>query len=348
MTLARASAINPLELAGAAFSSPLVSLVGALVIAGVVGLIATRTGRSAARGPAAEGRTLRTRYAPEHRALGIVALATLIVFLADFLIRTYVSGVGLAWWAFAVPLACAVIGVGVVFGIIATHGTTPPDSPIVPSARRTWLSFSSAPTLVVAGVALLALVSTSVAAGVASSPDDEGRYVWLTIPIPNEGDIDPIRVPFYGWTYSLPVLVCLAVLVAVTWATLDRNAARPYVKPETVAAERVARRTSARGTVRIMTAATLLALAAAWRLIAGAGSISTLTVMGQNGDAPYDAVWRFAELAVAAGWCAPVLEVIAFTLLLLVAATGLRRTRVANSSPTPAEPAQARATGGVR
>ena len=109
------------------------------------------------------------------------------------------------------------------------------------------------------------------------------------------------------------------------FAALDRNAARPYLRPETVSAERASRRETARGTTLIVIAAVLLTLAGAWRLIASAGSGAYLTITGQNGDTPYDASWRFAEFAVAAGWFAPLLEVTAFTFLLVVASTGLRR-----------------------
>ena len=77
---------------------------------------------------------------------------------------------------------------------------------------------------------------------------------------------DPSR--FYGWAYGVPVLVCPTVLTTVTWAALHPNAARPYIRPETVTAERDARREVAVGTVRIATAGMLLALAGASRLMA--------------------------------------------------------------------------------
>jgi len=330
---------SPLDLAGAAFSSPLFSLIIALVAAGGIALIASRPGRGSTRLESGEfPASVRTRYAPEHRALGVAALWVTVVFIAELVIRGHViTDQTLWWWRFAVPITCAIVGVCVVFGLIVTRGTTSAEAPVLPAVRRTWASFSSRSLLMMAGLTFVALLATTVAAGIASSPNGAGQYVWLTIPIPNEPGIDPIRLPFYGWAYGAPVLVALTVLVAVTWATLDRNAARTYLRPETIAPERVARRETARNTTLIATAAALLTLAGAWRLIASAGSGSFLTITGQNADAPYDAAWRFSELAVAAGWCAPILEVTAFAVLLLIAADGLRpRTAMHSSAPSEA------------
>lgn len=348
MPTVSARAISALDLVEAAFSSPLVSLMLALIITAGIVFIGSPSGGKVAPLSGAHARSVHARYAPEHRALGAVAIGIVVAFIAELVFRGYVSTSTTAessWARFTVALACAAIGVGVVLWLIITRGTTPPQVAVVPSVRRNWASFSSWPALLIAGVAFLALVATTVAAGIASSPNDEGQYAWLAIPIPNEPGIDPIRMPFYGWFYGVPVLVCLVVLVVVVWAALHRNAARPFLRPETVAAERLARRETARNTVVIATASTLLSLAGVWRLIARAGSGASLIVTGQNGDAPYDAAWRFAELAVAAGWCAPLLEVIAFTLLLLIAAASLRHTRATRSSSAPAKvTARAKAT----
>ena len=143
-----------------------------------------------------------------------------------------------SWWRYATPVFSAFLGISVVLGLIVTRGTTPPEAPVLPAARRTWLSFSPRRGIIGASIALLVLVATTIAAGLASSPDGQGRYIWLAIPVPNEVAIDPIRPWFYGWAYGVPVLICVAVLTAVTWAVLHTNAARPYIRPETVTAER--------------------------------------------------------------------------------------------------------------
>ncbi|MEV7694078.1 hypothetical protein AB0N73_12210 [Microbacterium sp. NPDC089189] len=325
---------DPLHLIWGVLSFPPISLLVALLITGGILIVASRPGR-VGRPP-----LLPSHYAPERRTLGAVAAGVIVLFLVEFVLRGYVfAGPGpVHWWRFAVPLAAAAVGLCIALGVIATRGTTAPDAPFISATRRHWRSFSSRAALSVTAVVALALIATTVAAGLASSTDGEGQHTWLVIPIPNEAAIDPIRLPFYGWIYGIPVLTALAALGAVAWATLDRNAARPFRRSETVAAERAARRVTATDVTRIVTAAMLLALAAAWRLIATAGSGSSLTVMGEDGDTSYDAAWRYAELAVAAGWFVPVLSVTAFVLLLLTAVSGLRATRTGLAQTSEAEP----------
>lgn len=323
---------DPLHLIWGALSFPPIALLLAILIAGGILVVASR--------PASRRPLVPARYVSEQRVLGAVAIAVIVLFVGEFVLRGYVlAGPGpVHWWRFAVPLASAVVGLGVVLGVIATRGTAVPDEPVITGTRRHWRSFSSRAALVGAAVVAVLLIATTVTAGLASSADGEGQYTWLVIPIPNEAGIDPIRMPFYGWVFGIPVLIGVAALGAVAWAALDRNAARPFRRPDTVTAERVARRMTATGVIRIVTAALLLALAGAWRLIASAGSGSSLTVMGQDGDASYDAAWRYAELAMAAGWLVPVLSIVAFVLLLLTAVGGLRAGRTGGGSAEKAEP----------
>jgi hypothetical protein len=318
------------ELMGAAFWTPLFSLFLASVIGGIVLIVRARPGRAVrGGGPLSEGaaRSVKARHVPERRTLGIVAIAVAVCFIAEHLIRGYVvdTAAVVSWWRFAVVLVCAVVGLGVVLAMILRRGTAPSELPVVPAARRTWATFGPRLGLLLASGVMLVLSATTVAAGVASSPDREGQYAGLDIPIPNMPEVDPIRMPFFGWAYGVPVLICLTALALVTWSLLHANAVRPYIRPETVAAERVLRREIAGDAVWIATAATLLALAGAWRFVARAGSVSSLEIMGQNDGSPYDATWRYAEVALAAGWAAPLLEIGAFVLLLLVASRLWRR-----------------------
>ncbi|WDH77403.1 hypothetical protein PTQ19_07535 [Microbacterium esteraromaticum] len=269
---------------------------------------------------------------PEHRALSIGAIAVIVVFAIENVVRGYVLNLAdiVEWWQYATPVFAAFLCLAVVLGLIVFRGTTPPERPVVPATRRTWMSFGPRAGLVGAGVALLALLATTIAAGLASSADERGRFIYLEIPVPNE-QIDAIRPWFYGWAYGVPVIICLAALIAVAWATLQSNATRPFLRPETVGAEQTARVEVASGAVWIATAGMLLALAGAWRFIARAGSLSQLTVQGEGRSDSYEAVWRYAEFAVAAGWLAPVLEITAFALLIFVASR-LRRTRALSRS----------------
>ncbi|WP_429458933.1 hypothetical protein [Microbacterium sp. ZKA21] len=322
--------------ASAAFSTPVVSLVLAALIAAGVLVFATRP----SEGPAprddlseAVRRSLRRRYGPERRTVMIVSIAVIILFLVEHLVSGYALDLidEVAWWRYATPLFVASVGIGVVLALILTRGTAPAEAAVLPVARRTWRSFSARPALIGTGILVLVLAVTTVLSGLASTPNSRGWYVWLEIPIANEPDIDPVRPWFYGWAYGLPVLVCLLVLVVVAWAALRANAVRPYLRPETVPAEREARRRVATGIVRITAAAMLLALAGSWRLIAAAGTISSLTIEGQNGGESFEAAWRYAELAVAAGWFAPLLEIAAFVLLLITAVPARRSAPISTS-----------------
>ncbi|MEQ6899140.1 hypothetical protein [Microbacterium sp. KR10-403] len=325
------TSFTPVDLAGAALSLPVVTL---LIAAVLVAILLIATNAQSASAPALTAGAAASRHLPELRAVRGVAIGVIAVFIIDVLVRGYLLDLSdvVSWWRFATPLFVALVGVCVVLSLVTTRGTTRPESPVSPTARRTWTSFGPRAGLIGAGIVLAALVATTVTAGLASSPDGQGRYIWLVIPVPNESGIDPLRTWFYGWAYGVPVLICTAALAIATWVTLQRNAARSFVRPDTVAAERAARRVVAGGVVRIATGAMLLSLAGAWRLISSAGSGSLLWIMGQNGGQPYDAMWRYGALADLAGWLAPFAEIAGFALLLLVAA---RRARVMRSAPRP-------------
>lgn len=343
------SPIDPLTLAVAALAQPVATLAIAALATGAIVLLARmrregRARRTTHLAPEAAG-VVAARHRPERVALAIAAVAVIAALVTEDLAGASRSYDTVSWWRYVVPIGVAALGLAVVLGVIAVRGTRAPEEPMLTAERRTWMSFGPRAGLAVAGVALLALIATTVGAGAASSPDGDGRHVWLEIPIPNEPSIDPIRVWFYGWAYGVPVLIGAVVLVGLLLACLRSNAARPYIRPETVAAEREGRRVLASGAVRIATAGMLLALAGAWRLIGSAGSLSGLVVEGANGGAPYDATWRRAELAVAAGWGAPLVEIAAFVLLLLVAGAAFGR---ASGEAAPDEAAAVAPAGATR
>ncbi|MFB8188403.1 hypothetical protein ACFC14_03695 [Microbacterium sp. NPDC055988] len=322
-----ASLLDPAHWAGALLSLPFVSLVVAAIIA--VGIAVSprwaARRRSRVRLTPSAATAVSVRYAPEHVALGIAAIAVIVIFVAENLISGYVLGMFgvslngvVSWWRYATPVFTASVGVAVLLAMIATRGSTPPERPVV-AARRTWLTFSSRVAWVGTALALLTLTTTTLLAGLASSNLNGGPYVYLEIDVPNE-TIDPIRPWFYGWAYGIPVLICTAALVAVVVAALHANAARSFLRPETVVAEQRERRDIARGITRLAASAALLALAGALRFIAEAGSIAGLTVDGDGRSDTYDAFWRYGELAAIGGWVAPALEITAFVLLFLVTA----------------------------
>lgn len=337
MSQSSVASISLADLPGAAFTLPLFSLIVASLIGAGVALVAARPrGESSRAVPQPEGaaRSVESRYLPEHRALGVGAIAVIVAFAVENVVRGYLLNLSniVEWWQYATPVFAAFLCLTVVLGLIVFRGTTLPEQPVVSAARRTWSSFGPRVGMIGAGIALMVLLATTIAAGLASSADERGRYIYLEIPIANEPMVDPLRPWFYGWSFGLPVIVCLAALTAVTWAVLRSNAVRSFLRPETVGAERAARAEIAAGAVRIATAGMLLALAGAWRFIARSGSGSLLIETDAEGRrSSYETTWQYAEFAIAAGWLAPALEVVAFVLLLLVASR-LRRVRSVDQS----------------
>ncbi|MDD7929360.1 hypothetical protein [Microbacterium thalli] len=314
--------VGPLDLTGAIATWPPMSFVLALVAAATVVAIRANTSGGIERGAGLIGErrsALRHRYAGEHLALAGTGVAVAVSFVLEFFFRGYIwDGFGASWWRVATPLVVAVIGIVAALILIRTRGSGAPERPVSPPVRRSWVSFSSPMALVALTIAALTLVGTTIAAGLASSPNDDGDWLWLVIPIPNAADVDPLRVVFYGWIYGVPALIALVLLAVAAWRALARNAARPFLRPETVATERAARRRTAGGVVWLTTGASLLTLAAAWRLIGNAGSATTLTVDGPAATTSYDVAWRYAELASLAGAAAPIVEIVALCMLLVV------------------------------
>ncbi|WP_395245058.1 hypothetical protein ACGGZK_04480 [Agromyces sp. MMS24-K17] len=321
------TALGPLDLASAALSTPLFSFVAAVLIAPLV-IVAAKIIEDRRR-PAPvihpEPDTATERYRPERLALSIGAALVIFAFVIETVVRGYLMNLAniVEWWEYATPVFAAVICVTAVLALIVTRGSAPPEQP-APSARRTWTSFGPRAGLIASGATFLALLATTVAAGLESSTGSDGRYIYLELTAPNTS-IDPVRPWFYGWAYGVPVLVCLTALAGILWATLHTNAVRPFQRPEYVQGERVVRTEIASGVVRVATAGMLLALAGAWRFIAEAGLMTRL-INGETGE-EYQTTWRYAEFAATGALLAPILEILAFVLLILVATRMLRTRR---------------------
>lgn len=306
----------PVELLGWAIGQPWVAV--ALGAVAALGIGVLRPG-SSTRPDSEFDHRVRARYAPECRAIGWTALATVIIVITEHFVRSYASNLNdvVSWWRFATPVFIAGSGLGALLAAISTTGSKPPEHPVLGTARRTSLTFTPRPAVIGSSIVCLVLIATTVIAGLHSSADQRGRHVLLEIPIPNEPTIDPVRIWFFGWAYGLPVLIALVMLAAFTALSLHANAVRPFIRPETVAREQVARRQISTGAVQLATAAMLLALGDAWQFIASSGGTTRLSVDGSGSSSDYEVVWRGAEIATALGWLAPVLEISAFAILFL-------------------------------
>lgn len=212
------------------------------------------------------------------------------------------------WWEYALPLAVAAAG------ILLTIVTTPrfvhrAGVPAGIGLRRNWVSYTDrAPLAMSAAVAVL-LVIITVACGLASSPDDLGRY---SILVDDGGGYGT----FYGWAYGVPVLVSLVALLAVLWFALHRLALPPFSNPIAVEQETVQRRIASTATVWVAGSALVLTLGCIVNSVGYSGSGTTGVGIPGVGDF----MWRsgfasFAEFFIWSGWA---LEVSAFMCLFLL------------------------------
>ncbi|WP_312674799.1 hypothetical protein [Microbacterium sp.] len=310
---------TPPDVVGAVISSPAVSLVVGLVFAALLAFMPWWRTRAATatRLTRDEAVVVGARYSPERRLLAAGALVVLGTGVTVEVLARHVLSLNgeVSWWRYAAPVFATAAVAAALALAISVRGAHHATEPVTTGTRRTWLSFSPRGGTAAAGLALLGLVLTTIAAGCASSNIDGGPFVFLEIPAPNT-DVDPVRLWFYGWAYGVAVLLCCALLAgAVLWA-LSADATRPFLRPETVPAEHHERRRIAAGLAQVATGGLLLTLAAAWRFIGSAGRIGPLTI---EGEGTFEIVWRYADIARAAGAAAPVLEVVAVMLLVLSA-----------------------------
>jgi hypothetical protein len=214
------------------------------------------------------------------------------------------------WWWYAASPAAAAVCMAVVLGVFVRERVRP-ETPVIPVVRRGWVSFLSPQVAVVAIVALALFTITTLVAGAASRPDDNGWYSILEIPVGDGAGSST----FFGWAYGVPALVAIAALTALVWASLRADALRPFVRPETVAAETESRRVTAALLARLFTATVLLTLGGAWLMIGGAGTSSVGFSMPGVGTYMFSAGYAsFAPAFVVAGVG---LQTVAVVLLLL-------------------------------
>lgn len=310
------------------FSQTLFLLAVAVVV--VVGLSCARRCRNAPDAAAPRGiavpASVTQRYLTEYRVLGLSALTVLVAFFVENLLIGIILSLSdvAEWWRYATPIFAAVCMLAIVAVLIVLRGTRRPEAPVISTVRRGWASFSTRAELIVTGGVLLALAATTLWAGLLSSADNRGRFIYISIDVPNT-DVSGIRPWFYGWTFGVPVLVSLAALAAITWFVLRSNAVRPYIRPETVLAEQRARASLATSVAHLSSGAILLAFGGALRFIGRSGGPGLLGMTGENGEEmTYETSWAGEQFAEVAAWLAPVLQIVGFALLLIVAWRMLR------------------------
>lgn len=257
----------------------------ALIVFAVV-VIATRAWKPAPASPSPRARAVQR----------LLRIGALLVLLVDVGVRAaplvvarlpfdgdLLTPGGYAWWQFPLPLAAAVV-ILVVALVRSRAEPARVETPVVPLTRRNWLTFSRQRDVVIAASTGGALLLLSVLSGLASATDRNGLH---TIIVMRGGDFavpDDIDTSiaangpwssFYGWAYGVPVMVLAVILALVLWLALRTDAARPFVRPEDVAADTADRAAAAIGAWRLAAAALGLTFGAALAFVAYAGLSST-------------------------------------------------------------------------
>ncbi|MBE1515209.1 hypothetical protein [Nesterenkonia halotolerans] len=254
--------------------------------------------------------------------LGVLTVGALI-YSVSYELRSYLAdGMLLAeyhWWAYADLLlgACAAL---IFLTLLMLLFRRTSAAPVAPAHPRTWRSFLNAGQLwllIVPTILLLALVAF---AGSVSSPDEDGIYRILVLDVGEDADGvgGGMLISFFGWAYGLPVAGVALALVLLTLVVLHVNAVRPFLRPETVAAEEASRSALATLFVLFGAGAVLVTLARATRVVSTAGDV-TLVRDGYQWETSVSAIspWLF--------WSALALQLLGYVLLLMVARIALRR-----------------------
>jgi hypothetical protein len=170
-------------------------------------------------------------------------------------------------------------------------------------ARRTLLTFAPRGWFVTFGAVVVLVLAVTLAAGMASRPDAEGRWRNYTVDV----GVMSLGTEIYGWYYSVPALVPLAALLVLVIAAMAAITRPPLVMD--AAADSVTRRWRARHMLVLATGAVLLHLS---RVLASLSATASIEGGTSTTDGWMVAYGRFAgmkeplyvvsELVGAAGW----------------------------------------------
>ncbi|MCJ1696518.1 hypothetical protein MT349_12080 [Rathayibacter caricis] len=170
-------------------------------------------------------------------------------------------------------------------------------------APRTLLTFASRPLLAGTAAAVLVTVATALLVGAASSTDERGRSVRFVLPVSENSYASST---FYGWWFSVPCLVVLAVVLVVAGLAL-RSISRPPLDVDR-SADAAQRAIRARNVLAVVTGGVLLHLGAVFSALRATSMLQTGFDAGATGFVQFGT--SFAALGSAllvAGWAASVL-----------------------------------------
>lgn len=233
----------------------------------------------------------------------------------------------LVWFPFVVPplgffdldvrsMAPLALGIAAVV-LLAIPPISQHRGAVAQISRRTIMSFVSVRWIITALAVAAIIVALSVAAGNASGLDENGRYTTYTISIGTTGT--EMGAGIYGWHYSVPALVGVAVLLVATagaWALLPRPA-----WSDDIAHDSAVRRLRASNIGRAACGALLIHLAVVLRSLAGTASLigsTTTTDLGAVSVTP-----PFAALGPTLDWCGFIALTAGLAMWIVIALTAI-------------------------
>jgi hypothetical protein len=143
----------------------------------------------------------------------VIALLAAITVASLLVGYAFTNPAGLGRTVFAAPLLTAAVGIGFFIIVPAFHESS--DRRSAELSPRTALSFAPRPALFLAGALVLVVVAACIAFGLVAEPD--GRSLSYRAASYSSG-----ASPFPGFFYGVPVLLSLALLVAISLTAVLR------------------------------------------------------------------------------------------------------------------------------
>lgn len=222
-----------------------------------------------------------------------------------------------AWTAvgnltYALPLVLGLIVI-VVLGLPREgHRGAPAGAHLAP---RTWRSFLATWWLGAALTVLAVILGITLAAGLASDPDEDGDYTRYVIDLGSSG----AEAGIYGWHHSAPPLVLLVLLILVTWWALT-SIARPPLRPDPDG-DTASRRLRSTNVLRVALGALLLHLGS---ILSSLANTASLVITTHAADGIYFTTGTpFSALRSALLYSSYLVDVVGLGLLVFTALTAL-------------------------
>lgn len=215
---------------------------------------------------------------------------------------------------FVIPLAAGLISLA----MLCVPGRRNPSASAAGITRRTAFTFLSTAWTAALMAIVVVTVALSLAAGLASVPDQAGHYTLFRFQIGTMGAGSTI----YGWYYSIPAMFLLMILVGTAWAGLALLARPPL--GDAREKDAAVRRTRSRNIAALTTGAIAFHLAAILGSLAGTSSIRvsfpTDTAGVVTAGSPFAALGSFLSAGSFVAIC------LGTVLCLSVASTAIPRT----------------------